>query len=206
MAPVGVMIDEADAFLGTRHQEGDSGTSNRIFAQIASFMGNTEYRGKIIWFLITCRPDLLPIDLKRQGRAEEHLALFYPEDFSEKQDLFETLVKKLKFKIQKVDIVALLEKYDFDFSGADIESVLIRAKFNAAMNDHIIITEQDLEEAMKDFVPPAYPHEIELQNLVAVLECTSRRMIPKRFQDLDHAKLVNDIKTLKVLLGEREYG
>jgi ATP-dependent Zn protease len=79
MAPVGVMIDEADAFLGHRNQEGDSGTSNRIFAQIASFMGNTEYRGKIIWFLITCRPDLIPIDLKRQGRAEEHLALFYPE-------------------------------------------------------------------------------------------------------------------------------
>ncbi|MBN2353392.1 MAG: ATP-binding protein, partial [Spirochaetales bacterium] len=69
MAPVGVMIDEADAFLGNRNQDGDSGTSNRIFAQIASFMGNTEYRGKIIWFLITCRPDLLPIDLKRQGRA-----------------------------------------------------------------------------------------------------------------------------------------
>ncbi|HQG39852.1 MAG TPA: ATP-binding protein, partial [Spirochaetales bacterium] len=65
MAPVAVMIDEADAFLGDRNQEGDSGTSNRIFAQLASFMGNTEYRGKIIWFLITCRPDLLPIDMKR---------------------------------------------------------------------------------------------------------------------------------------------
>ena len=79
MAPVAVMIDEADAFLGDRDSDGDSGVSNRVFSQIASFMGNTEYRGKIIWFLITCRPDLLPIDLKRQGRAEEHLALFYPE-------------------------------------------------------------------------------------------------------------------------------
>jgi AAA+ superfamily predicted ATPase len=204
MSPVGVMIDEADAFLGTRHQEGDSGTSNRIFAQIASFMGNTEYRGKIIWFLITCRPDLLPIDLKRQGRAEEHLALFYPEDFTEKQDLFETLVRKLKFKIQKVDIVELFKKYEFDFSGADLESILIRAKFNAAMHDHMIITEQDLEEAIRDFVPPSYPHEIELQNLVAVLECTSRQMIPARFQDLDRGKIISDIKTLKMLLGERE--
>ncbi|MDR2731480.1 MAG: ATP-binding protein, partial [Treponema sp.] len=61
MSPVGVMIDEADAFLGDRDQQGDSGTSNRVFAQIASFMGNTEFRGKIIWFLITCRPDLIPI-------------------------------------------------------------------------------------------------------------------------------------------------
>ena len=54
------------------------------FGQIASFMGNTAYRGKILWFLITSRPDLIPIDLKRQGRAEEHLALFYPDSVEEK--------------------------------------------------------------------------------------------------------------------------
>ena len=32
---------------------------------IASQMGDTRYRGQIIWMLLTCRPDLLPIDLKR---------------------------------------------------------------------------------------------------------------------------------------------
>ena len=35
-------------------------------------IGDTKNRGRILWFLITSRPDLLPIDLKRQGRAEEH--------------------------------------------------------------------------------------------------------------------------------------
>ncbi len=204
MAPVGVMIDEADAFLGDRNQDGDSGTSNRIFAQIASFMGNTEYRGKIIWFLITCRPDLLPIDLKRQGRAEEHLALFYPETIEEKQDLFQTLVRKLKLKVQSVDIIELFRKYKFDFSGADLESILIRAKLLAAMNNHVIISGEDLDETIRDFNPPSYPHEIELQNLVAVLECTSREMIPKRFQNLERGRLVSEIQQLKVLMGERE--
>jgi AAA+ superfamily predicted ATPase len=204
MAPVGVMIDEADAFLGDRNQEGDSGTSNRIFAQIASFMGNTEYRGKIIWFLITCRPDLLPIDLKRQGRAEEHLALFYPETIEEKQELFQTLVRKLKLKVQNVDIVEMFRKYKFDFSGADLESILIRSKLLAAMNNHVIISGEDLDETIRDFNPPSYPHEIELQNLVAVLECTSREMIPKRFQNLERARLVAEIQQLKVLMGERE--
>ncbi len=94
MWPVGVIIDEADAFLGDRNQQGDSGTSNRVFAQLASFMGNTEYRGKIVWFLITCRPDLLPVDLKRQGRAEEHLALFYPQTDEEHDALFRIMLKK----------------------------------------------------------------------------------------------------------------
>jgi AAA+ superfamily predicted ATPase len=203
MSPVGVMIDEADAFLGDRNQEGDNGTSNRIFAQIASFMGNTEYRGKIIWFLITCRPDLIPIDLKRQGRAEEHLALFYPESVPEKVELFETLVRKLKLKIQKFPVVDILKKFKHEYSGADLESVLIRTKFAATMDNRIIITREDLEQTIKDFVPPSYPHEIELQNLVAVLECTSREMVPGRFQNLERTKLINTIKDIKVLLGER---
>lgn len=204
MAPVGVMIDEADAFLGDRNQEGDSGTSNRIFAQIASFMGNTEYRGKIIWFLITCRPDLIPIDLKRQGRAEEHLALFYPETLDEKEELYQTLVKKLDLKIREFPVADLLKKIRHEFSGADLESILIRTKFAAAMDNRAFITREDLEETIKDFVPPSYPHEIELQNLVAVLECTSREMVPKRFQNLERTKLISEIKDLKTLLGERE--
>ncbi|MDR0399573.1 MAG: AAA family ATPase, partial [Treponema sp.] len=203
MAPVAVMIDEADAFLGDRDQEGDSGTSNRVFAQIASFMGNTEYRGKIIWFLITCRPDLIPIDLKRQGRAEEHLALFYPESDREREALFDTLVRKLDLSIRKFPITELFKKFQHEFSGADLEAVLIRAKLRAAMEDRSFISREDMEEVMGDFIPAAYPHEIELQNLVAVLECTSKEMIPRRFRNLERTKLVNTILELKTLLGER---
>jgi SpoVK/Ycf46/Vps4 family AAA+-type ATPase len=199
---VAVMIDEADAFLGSRDQEGDSGTSNRVFAQIASFMGNTEYRGKIIWFLITCRPDLIPIDLKRQGRAEEHLALFYPESEADREALFDTLVKKLDLSIRQFSISDLFKRFNYEFSGADLESILIRAKLKAAMADRSFITKEDMQETMTDFIPPAYPHEIELQNLVAVLECTSKEMVPKRFQNLDRTKLVQNILELKSLLGE----
>ncbi|HCC37612.1 MAG TPA: AAA family ATPase [Treponema sp.] len=203
MSPVAVMIDEADAFLGDRSQEGDSGTSNRVFAQIASFMGNTDYRGKIIWFLITCRPDLIPIDLKRQGRAEEHLALFYPETDADREDLFKTLVRKLDLDIRNFPITDLFKKYKHEYSGADLEAVLVRAKLLAAMEDRIFVKREDMEAAMGDFVPAAYPHEVELQNLVAVLECTSKEMIPKEFRLLSRTKIISDIQELKALLGER---
>jgi SpoVK/Ycf46/Vps4 family AAA+-type ATPase len=203
MSPVGVMIDEADAFLGDRNKDGDSGTSNRVFAQIASFMGNTEYRGKIIWFLITCRPDLVPIDLKRQGRAEEHLALFYPETEKDREDLFKTLVRKLDLDIRNFSVADLFRKYKHEYSGADIEAVLVRAKLLAAMDDRVFVRREDMEEAMGDFVPAAYPHEVALQNLVAVLECTSKEMIPKEFRNLPRSKIISDIQELKALLGER---
>ncbi len=56
LGPVVVIIDEADAALGNRESDGDSGTSARVFSMIASQMGNTQYRGKIIWMLLTSRP------------------------------------------------------------------------------------------------------------------------------------------------------
>ncbi len=39
LTPVGVVIDEADAALGNREASGDSGTQNRVFAQIAALHG-----------------------------------------------------------------------------------------------------------------------------------------------------------------------
>lgn len=199
--PVAVMIDEADAFLGDRDAGGDSGTSSRIFGSIASFMGNTEYRGKIVWFLLTCRPDLLPIDLKRQGRAEEHLALFYPQTDAERDELFKAMQKKTKVQVDVPDFSKLTNGHPF--SGADIEAILIRSKFKAATDSRDQVTVADVEAVVKDFVPPSYPLEIELQNLVAVQECTSRELLPENFQKLERDEVTRRIRELKVLLEER---
>lgn len=202
MAPVGVMIDEADAMLGDRNQQGDSGTSNRVFAQIASFMGNTEYRGKIIWFLITCRPDLIPIDIKRQGRCEEHFSLFYPDTPKEREDLFYQMIKKLKIKTDFIYNDELFKKQKYNYSGADIEAILVRAKFIAASDGMDIVTEQHIEEAINNFIPPVYPYEVELQNLVSVLECTHKDMIPQRYLYMPKQKIAETIRQLKAILGE----
>ena len=202
MAPVAVMIDEADAVLGNRKLQDEAGTS-LVFAQIANFMGNTDYRGKIIWFLITSRPDLLPIDLKRQGRAEEHLALFYPETVPEKVEIFETLQRKLKIKTKDISFANIInKKLKFPVSGADIEAILVRAKMSASIANRMMLTPEDIEQTIDDFIPPSYPYEIELQNLVAVLECTSKEMLPKQYQNMPRSKLVTEIQELKQLLGE----
>lgn len=198
--PVAVMIDEADAFLGNRDASGDSGTSSRIFASIASFMGNTQFRGKIVWFLLTCRPDLLPIDLKRQGRAEEHIALFYPQTDAERDELFKAMQKKTKVKVEFPDFAKLTGSL---FSGADIEAILVRAKFRAFIEGREEVLPADVEAVVKDFVPPSYPLEVELQNLVAVQECTSRDLLPAVFQNLERDFVTRRVKEIKILLEER---
>lgn len=204
MWPVGVIIDEADAFLGDRNQQGDSGTSNRVFAQLASFMGNTEYRGKIVWFLMTSRPDLLPVDLKRQGRAEEHLALFYPQTLEEHDTLFRIMLRKSRVTTPVQSIREVTDD-PAGLSGADIEAILARAILTAdAPGDDgtVSISAEALRSSFADFIPATSPLERELQILVAVQECTSREVLPEAYRDLDRSAVLTRVNEIRSLLRD----
>ncbi len=177
MGPVVVVIDEADAALGNREAGGDSGTSSRVFSMIASQMGDTRYRGKLLWMLLTSRPDLLPIDLKRQGRAEVHLPLFAPADDAEIGVMIKVLARKNKTSLADKTLPDGLSGHGF--SGADIESIVLSAKRTALTQSREVITRDDLDRAIKDFIPSAQGLEKEKQELAAVLECTSMSFLPE---------------------------
>jgi AAA+ superfamily predicted ATPase len=204
MSPIAVIVDEADAQLGNRSSSGDSGVSNRVFAQIAQFMGNTEYRGKVIWFLLTCRPDLLPVDLKRQGRAEEHIALFYPDTPEERRALLRAMMKKSGMPAFSADLEKFFLERAGNLSGADIEAVLIRSRMRAALGKKAAVDEDDIKAALDDFIPPSYPTEIDLQNIVAVLECTSKNLLPKQWRDADRKELIR--RANELVMFSRESG
>jgi SpoVK/Ycf46/Vps4 family AAA+-type ATPase len=205
LGPVVVVVDEADAALGSRQTEGDSGTSARVFSMIASQMGDTRYRGKIIWMLLTSRPDLLPIDLKRQGRAEVHIPLFYPQERAEIRALFEAMARKNKVNLAAGAVPDVSE--DRRLSGSDIESILLSAKRRAAAarrpassipagdgagrgsagsniadsetsGSAVVVTAADLQESLAEFIPSAQGLEKELQEIAAVLECTQLSFLP----------------------------
>lgn len=176
LGPVVVLIDEADAALGTRQAEGDSGTSSRVFSMIAGQMGDTRYRGRIVWMLMTSRPDLLPIDLKRQGRAEVHIPLFYPQDEAEVRDMFLVMARKNKVSLPAEAVPTL--KVEGHLSGSDIESIVITAWRRVLAAGRTKIGKKDLIEALSDFIPSAQGLEKEMQELSAVLECTQLNFLP----------------------------
>lgn len=201
MAPVAVMIDEADAYLGNRDASGDSGVSSRVFSQIASFMSDTRNRGRILWFLMTARPDLMPVDLKRQGRAEEHLPLFPPQTQEERIELFEVMQKKTDLQLTEEYIPKVIKKGTKSFSGADMEAALTRAKFRAAAEGQDKVTPEILDAALEDFLPPTYPEQVQLQTLSAVIECTSQELLPEQYQKMDRGEILAKIDELKFRVG-----
>jgi AAA+ superfamily predicted ATPase len=180
MGPVVVVIDEADAALGKRESGGDSGTSSRVFSMIASQMGDTRYRGKLVWMLLTSRPDLLPIDLKRQGRAEVHLPLFSPRSDDEITFMVRAMARKNRTSLAEDALPAHLAGRGL--SGADIESIVLAAKRRSLSRGREVIAREDLAEAVEDFIPSAQGMEKEKQELAAVLECTSMSFLPDEWR------------------------
>ena len=168
-------------------------------AQIAQFMGDTELRGKVIWFLLTSRPDLLPVDLKRQGRAEEHIALFYPETAEERLAMLRAMQKKTGAVLASTEAEKLFLDYHGPLSGADIEAVLTRARMRSALAKEAAISTVHLQAALEDFIPPSYPSEIELQSLAAVLECTSRALLPAKYREMDRSDVARRARELMML-------
>jgi SpoVK/Ycf46/Vps4 family AAA+-type ATPase len=197
--PVAVIIDEADAAVGNRDAQGDSGTSSRVFSMLAQQMGDTSYRGKILWFLLTCRPDLLPIDMKRQGRAEVHIPLFYPDTDEDKRTYFAILAKKNGGALDGKDVPANALK--MKLSGADIEGIVVRARRRAILGGSKTIRAEDLAGELERFAPTCSSEELELQVLAAVVECTHKDFLPDALRKLDRDEAARKLGVLKQIVG-----
>jgi len=195
--PVAVIIDEADAAVGNRDNSGDSGTSSRVFSMLAQQMGDTNYRGKILWFLLTCRPDLLPIDLKRQGRAEVHIPLFYPHGDDEMRAYFTILAKKCGATLEPKDVPE--KGLKMKLSGSDIEGVVIRAKRRAYLADSPVIRAEDLVKELDSFTPTVNSDEVELQVMAAVVESTHQDFLTPELKKLDRQEAAKRLSLLKQL-------
>jgi AAA+ superfamily predicted ATPase len=181
MGPVVVVVDEADAALGNREQEGDAGTSSRVFSLIAEQMGDTRFRGKILWMLLTSRPDLLPIDLKRQGRAEVHIPLFYPSQVEEIRAMFQAMGRKAGVQLSVEDIPEIHSTGRL--SGADIEGIVTRAARRGRLRGESGIGKDALQRELADFLPSLDGLEKEMQEIAAMLECTDAEFLPQSFRE-----------------------
>ncbi len=199
LAPIVVLIDEADAALGSRETDGDSGVNQRVFSKIAAAMSDTENRGRILWILMTSRPDRLPVDLKRQGRCEEHIALFYPETPEERLEIAEAMARKNRIEHQIANWSPITDS-KLHLSGADIESILIRARRIARLAGHGQVTNEDLAFVASEFTPARDDQAVEYQELVAAREATSRAMIPHRFRHMTSPEIARRLEMLRPLI------
>ena len=184
---------------------GDSGVSGRVFAAFAAHIGDSTLRGRELWVAMTSRPDLLAIDMKRQGRFGLCVPLFPAQGPDDVLQLFTTVagVKKIVLADAIKDFIRA-QLGDRPLTGSDIEAILIRAKERAVLasrDNDVQLT--DLEDAVNSFIDPLDPALLALQELAAVLACSDRRYLPEKYRNADRAALVEEFARHKLRAGRR---
>jgi len=193
LGPVIVVVDEADAVLGNREESGDSGVSTRVFATLAAHIGDSSIRGKEIWIAMTSRPDLLAIDMKRQGRFGLCMPLFPAQDEKETLDLFRVIAAARGQKIPEGFVTPTLEDKNTQFitglTGSEVESMLIRAEVIATLDERDTITAEDLNRAVESFIDPLDRILIWKQTKAAVSSVTDRAFLPELLRKMKKGEI-----------------
>lgn len=197
LGQVVVFVDEADQAAGRRGSEdSDAGLSGRVYAMLAKEMSDTRNRGRIIWVFATSRPDLLEVDLKRQGRLDVHIPLFPPESPEEMRALLIAVARKLKFPLREADLPEL--GGESRLGGHEIEGVLVRAlRVHELSGEPKRPLKEILAELLHEVRPNAHTRKLEYMDLVAVKECTDARFLPERFRSLAPEEVEARIEQLR---------
>jgi SpoVK/Ycf46/Vps4 family AAA+-type ATPase len=197
-----VIVDEGDRAFGNQEGDGDGGTSSRVMARLKEFMSDTTNRGRVLFILMTNRPDKLDIDIKRAGRLDRKIPFLYPQEPPEVEAVVAAQLRRhkigsdIQFPRDREAVSARLVGY----SNADIEAVVLLANDYAK---EATVTLSHFGEAIRDYLPSRDVEMLEYMELVAVFEASNRRMLPKKYADLGVDELHEKLSHLRAAVGTR---
>jgi len=196
-----LIIDEADRALSAG--DNDGGVGSRVIARLKQFMSDTSHRGRVVMLMMTNRPDKLDVDLKRPGRFDLKIPFFFPETAEQRLAMLEAQVRRKGLSLHDdVDLMQVAEATQ-GYSAAELEAVLVAAIGQAAWSDRDVLHQEDLDFATTDVIPSRDVRMLEFMELQAVFECSTRRMLPERFQELTTQDVLAQLDVLRAALGRR---
>ncbi len=146
VAPCIIWIDEMEK--GLAHGGLDSGTSQRVFGSILTWMQEKTAP----CFVVATANDIsqLPPELLRKGRFDEIFFLDLPTSV-ERREIFTVHLRKRQRLPQDYDIERLTQESE-GYVGAEIEQAVIDAMYIGFNNDREFTTE-DISQSLKRLVP-----------------------------------------------------
>jgi SpoVK/Ycf46/Vps4 family AAA+-type ATPase len=202
-----VIIDEGDRAFGSTDSEGDGGTSSRVIARIKEFMSDTSNRGRILFLVMTNRPDKLDVDLKRAGRLDRKIPFLYAASPEEVEQIARALVRKNKVATD-VDLATIRDSFSsklVGYSNADIEAVILMANDDAAKEGggEAKVSADNFAKAATDYFPSRDAELLEYMELLAVFETSSRRLLPPKYASMTPEDLDVRMRQMRAIVGNR---
>ncbi len=191
-----VIVDEADTVFA-RPGANTHETEQRLFGNVIKMMGNPDNRAKIVWVLLTARPDNLAPDLKRSGRCGLHIPVFDPEG----DDRHAFIAYALRHADMQLDHFTREERDAFHasterFSPADFRELVAELKTERLLLRRKLAPD-DVLRLLADFLPADTGAQRRLQTLHAMLHCSRRTLIPQSLQNLSRDDILLQIAKLQ---------
>lgn len=168
IAPCVLWIDEIDKAFGNiiSGGDGDSGTSRRVFGSLITWM--QEKTSPVFIVATANNVRILPAELLRKGRFDEIFFLNLPSE-SERQDIFKVHLQRLRpTRLRDFDL-EILAKSAENFSGAEIEQVVIDGLYRAfgtfVNGQRRDLTTEDVLRSIEDTVPLAAIARSQIEDL-----------------------------------------
>jgi SpoVK/Ycf46/Vps4 family AAA+-type ATPase len=168
IAPCVLWIDEIDKAFGNiiSGGDGDSGTSRRVFGSLITWM--QEKTSPVFIVATANNVRILPAELLRKGRFDEIFFLNLPSE-SERQDIFKVHLQRLRpTRLRDFDL-AILAKSSENFSGAEIEQVVIDGLYRAfgtfVNGQRRDLMTEDVLRSIEDTVPLAAIARSQIEDL-----------------------------------------
>ncbi|TSC55798.1 MAG: AAA ATPase [Parcubacteria group bacterium Gr01-1014_18] len=177
MAPTILFVDEAAEAIGSGEEyAGDSGVGNRVRGMLQNVMGDDANRGKLFFILATNYPNRLPPAILREGRMDKRVPLLVPDRETRKK-ILEALCTKYQIDAASLDFSFALDQSD-NWTGAQLEAVLLRAKQFAEETPTQKLTTEILKNAVEDYIPSRDEAAFLKMSQLAIEFTNSRRLLP----------------------------
>nr|WDA98848.1 AAA family ATPase [Sciadococcus taiwanensis] len=152
LSPCILWIDEIEKAFGGIYSKGDSGITSRIFGTFITWL--SEKNSPVFVVATANNIEYLPNELLRKGRFDEIFFIGLPVE-EERREIFQVHLSQIRQKTWKNFDIDKLAKLSKNFSGAEIEQVIIEAMYDAFSHDREFTTE-DICNAINHSIPLAY--------------------------------------------------
>lgn len=163
LAPCVLWIDEIDKAFAGFDSRGDSGTTSRVFGTFITWLA--EKTSPVFVVATANNIQALPPEMLRRGRFDEIFFVGLPTQ-EERRAIFAVHLSRLRpHNLQSYDLDRLAYETP-DFSGAEIEQMLIEA-MHLGFSQNRDFTTQDILEAASQIIPLARTAQDQIQLLQA---------------------------------------
>ena len=151
LSPCILWVDEIDKAFAGAQSSGDSGTTSRVLATFITWL--SEKTTPVFVVATANNIDCIPPEILRKGRFDEMFFLNLPTR-EEREAIFEVHLKKYRPNEINNFQLSLLGQLSKDFSGAEIEAVVIEA-MRLGFNENREFNNEDVLVSIQNLVPLA---------------------------------------------------